>query len=81
MIILMHILVAVASLAMAGVSYLRPTKKTFQLTAGLTAATIASGTYLTILHPAHLLQTCVSGLLFVTAVTAISVFTYKKARQ
>lgn len=79
MIILMHILVALASVAAAVVSYFIPTKTVFRTTGLLTVATIASGTYLTIQNPSHLLQTCMSGLVFVGVVSAISALAYKKS--
>ena len=78
MIILMHIIVAIASIAVATTSYFRPTKTLFRATAGLTAATIISGTYLTIISPSHLLQTCLSGLLFVGSVAAINLLARKR---
>lgn len=79
MIILMHIIIALATIAVATVSYFKPTKTIFKTTVGLTAITIASGTYLTIQNPSHLLQTCMSGLVFVGIVFAISALAWARA--
>lgn len=64
MLLLSHILIALAGMAVAAVAYIAPSKtrlKTAYVFAGLTFAT---GTVLTMLNPAHLAQACITGLIY-----------------
>lgn len=70
MILLIHILIAVSSVIYTTYILLRPTQAKLTASYVLVAATLASGTYLTVLNPAHMLQACTSGLIYIVFVTA-----------
>lgn len=80
MILILHILVALGSLVTASVLLVRPTVLLLRATYGLTTLALLSGTYM-IWQGAQLLQTCLTGLLYVGIVTvAIVVGRRKLAR-
>jgi uncharacterized membrane protein YGL010W len=70
MILLLHIVVALGSLVAGSVLLARPSVGLLRTTYGLTAAALLSGTYMIWQSGAQLLQTCITGLLYVTLVTA-----------
>jgi hypothetical protein len=74
MIIVLHILIALASVAVVSWAYIRPTAVNLRVTYGLTALTIASGTYLVVAMPAHMIQACTSGLLYLAVMSLGIVF-------
>ena len=73
MILLIHITIALASLAYTSYVIFRPSAALLRGSYALIAATLATGTYLVIQSPSHLLQACTSGLIYVCAVTALTV--------
>jgi hypothetical protein len=64
MIVLLHVLIALSSIAYTTYLYFRPTKRKFYASYGLIAATLASGTYLVISTHSPLLSSCVTGLIY-----------------
>lgn len=52
---------------MSAWALLRPSTRRLYASYGLTALTIASGSYLIIINHSHMLQTCAVGLTFVAA--------------
>lgn len=64
MLILLHVMAALAGLGSAGFSAIKPSKLSFRFTYGLVGLTFASGTYLVISAHANLVQTCISGLTY-----------------
>ncbi len=82
MILLIHIIIALCSLLVSGLNLARPSWRALRFTYGLVAATLASGTYLTILHPAHLANVCLSGLAYLAIITTLAGLTrHKLARE
>lgn len=71
MILVLHIAVAIASMAAATFVLFNPSKNGLKLNYGLLAATLASGTYMVATMSVHILQTCMSGLLYVGVVSAL----------
>ena len=69
MIILLHVLLAISSLAWTTYLYFRPSKLKFYPSYGLVAATLASGTYLVISTHSPLLSSCTTGLIYTGIVT------------
>jgi hypothetical protein len=65
-----HIIIALASLATATLTLAAPTGLKFRASYILVAATVLSGTYLVWTQPAHLMQACTSGLVYLGLVTA-----------
>lgn len=68
MILTLHIIVALASIAFASYTYMRPSTSKLYGTYGLIVATFGSGTYLIVASPSHLLQACVVGIAYLTVV-------------
>jgi hypothetical protein len=64
MTLFLHIIIAISSLFFATYTVLKPTQSKLRLSGGLTAATIATGTYLVLFAGANLLKTCATGLLY-----------------
>lgn len=69
MIIFIHILIAISSVAYTSLLLIQPTTTKLHISYALITATLASGTYLTVVHPAQLLHACIAGLLYVSLVT------------
>lgn len=78
MMIFLHVLIAMASVAWSTFLLLRPTKNRLQLSYVLIGLTIASGTYLALSAPAHMLETCLFGLAYITGTAAALAATIKK---
>lgn len=70
MLILTHVILALSSLAWTTYLYLRPSRRKFYAAYALVAGTLASGTYLVISTHSPLLSSCVTGLLYLGAVSA-----------
>lgn len=67
MILLLHIAIALTSLAYTAYVFFNPSAARLKVSYGLIGGTIASGTALTLSMPGHLVQACVMGLLFTGA--------------
>ncbi len=71
MIVLLHVLIAVSSLALVTYTFFKPTHKIFFVSYGSILLTVVSGLYLVIIEPTRMLHTCEVGLIYlVVAVTA-----------
>jgi hypothetical protein len=82
MIVLLHVTVALLSVAFATVVYIKPSKNKFYFSYVLVALTIISGTFLIIKSPSHMVQSCIMGIAYVGVVLATLVLAKKKlARQ
>lgn len=71
MVLVLHILVALASVACATYVFFSPSRKGLRFNYGLVMATVATGTYMVATQPVHILQTCLSGLLYTGFVSAL----------
>lgn len=69
MIIILHILIALSSIILTSYVFLRPTRQALRLNYGLIGATLASGMYLVVSAPAHMLETCLMGITYLTIVS------------
>ncbi len=65
MFLILHITIALSSLVQTGFLLLAPSQRKLTSTYVFLGATIVSGSYLIITKPAHMMQTCVEGLLFI----------------
>lgn len=63
-VLLIHILIALAGLAMSLVTAMLPSPTRLRLTAGLVGLTLLSGTYLVISQHAGLTAACLSGVAY-----------------
>lgn len=78
MIIALHILIALTSVLAVSWAYVRPTTASLRMTYSLTVLTIASGTYLVVIMPAHMIQACTSGLIYLGVMSLGIVFARSK---
>ncbi len=82
MVLVTHIVIALASIGYTTYLYFRPSRTKLRVSYGLVAATLASGTYLVVSTHSPLLSSCVSGLLYLAAVaTGMALSARKLARE
>lgn len=65
----LHVLVALASVGYTTYLIVAPAKSKLRVSYVLVALTLASGTYLVWHNPAHMVQACATGLLYVGLIT------------
>jgi hypothetical protein len=68
MFLLLHILIALSSIAFTSYLFVAPTRRNFQVSYALIGLTLASGTYLVISTHARLLASCETGLIYIGVV-------------
>lgn len=68
MFVLLHVVIALSSIVYTSYLFISPTKRNFQVTYALIGLTLASGTYLVISKPAHIMSACESGLAYIGVV-------------
>jgi hypothetical protein len=78
MILLLHITIALSSVAFTTYAFFHPSKPKMKTSYGLVAATVASGTLLAVSNLSHILHTCIVGLLYIVGITVILAATHKK---
>ncbi|HSX43264.1 MAG TPA: hypothetical protein VLF59_04210 [Candidatus Saccharimonadales bacterium] len=70
MILMLHIIAALASLIIATITAAAPTRVRLRSVYGLSTLTLASGTYIVVSTGAPVVSSCLSGLLFLGAIAA-----------
>lgn len=68
MILLLHITIALSSLVVTATAFMTPKVSLLRASYVLVAMTIATGSYVTFMNPSHMVQACVSGLLYTVVV-------------
>jgi hypothetical protein len=68
MILPLHIAVALTSVIFTAFLYFSPTKSKFRVSYALVGLTVASGTWLIVANPAHMVQSCITGLVYLGVV-------------
>jgi hypothetical protein len=82
MVLVLHILIALSSIAVSSLALADPSVNKLRLSYGLVAATLASGTYLVISTHARILSACITGLAYTGLVLSlISVARYRLAKE
>jgi hypothetical protein len=82
MLIFTHVTIALLGLLQATYGLIAPSKAKLRITYGLTAATFASGTYLVWSMHAPVLQSCLSGLTYLSLIVAATLAAhYRLAKQ
>lgn len=81
MVLLLHILIAISSIGVATFTYFKPSMGRIATSYGFIVATVASGTVLLVITPASLLHACISGVLYVTIVSLVTIATHVRVRQ
>lgn len=78
MFIFLHVIIALSSILYSGFILLSPSKKKLNISYCLISATFATGTYLIMSMPAHMIQACLEGLLYLGVVSLATIFAHKK---
>lgn len=78
MTLLLHILIALASVAFASYAYVSPSNGRLKVSYALIGLTLASGTYLVLTSPAHMVQACISGIVYVSVVTVMVLAAHRR---
>lgn len=81
MILLIHVLIALASIGVASFTFLKPSIKRLTVSYGFIIATVASGTYLIVSMSGDILRSCLSGLFYVTVVSIVTIATHVRAKR
>ena len=76
-----HIVIALSSVAYASYTLYMPSKSKLHISYGLISLTLVSGSYLTVLAPAHMAQACASGLAYCGAVLVMTIFAKRKLAE
>ena len=76
LILITHVVLALSSIILSGLSYIKPSQARLNLSYGLVAGTLASGTYLVISTSSGLLPSCVTGLAYL-AIVSLAIFAAK----
>ena len=81
MIVLLHVIIAISSIALASFTFFKPSTKKLLVSYGFMIATVGSGTYLLLATGADMLKTCLSGLAYLTITLFITIATHYKMRR
>lgn len=71
MLIILHVITALTSMGIAAYAFFRTSQQMLRVNYTFVALTVISGTYLTFVSPAHILKTCLVGLIYLIAVTCM----------
>ena len=81
MIVILHVFIALMSIAHITFAYFRPTRNQLIVSYSFVGLTLLSGIGLVALEPAHMIQACTSGLVYLAVMTvAIMATSVKLAR-
>ena len=78
MILVANIFIALASLAVTAYAFFQPSAPKLNSSYVLTALTLVSGTYLVASRPGHIVQACITGLIYLGVIFAGIVATHLK---
>lgn len=79
--LVIHILIALSSVALTTYTYFAPSRFKLHLSYTLIGLTLATGTYLVFLNPAHLVSACTSGIFYLSVVSAGSLLARRKLQD
>lgn len=78
MAIILHVLIALISIAYTGFTLLHPNKSKLNISYGLVGLTLITGTGLVIANPTHMVSACFSGIVYLSFMTLGIVTAHKK---
>lgn len=78
---MLHVAIALLSLAVSVAGVAVPSRRLLQMSYGLIAGTIVSGTALVLVDSANLLHVCASGLVYVAIATVLTHLAAQRVRQ
>ena len=64
MLLILHIAIALSSLVTTGLAFFAPTNLKLRASYALVGLTVATGTVLIVTRPAHMVQSCTTGLVY-----------------
>lgn len=73
MIVLLHVLIALAGIGVATYTFFKPSTKKLFASYGMMIATVGSGTFLLLTTPADILKTCLTGLFYLTVTLTVTI--------
>lgn len=79
--VLIHVIIALLSVGIASFTYFKPTIKRLYASYGFIIATVASGTLLILNTSGSILKSCLTGLLYVTVVSIVTIATHVRVRK
>lgn len=74
MIVIFHIIIALASIILTTLALIKPSKLILQAGYGFVGLTLTSGVYLVSIAPAHMLHACVAGVAYLAVTTVGIIF-------
>ena len=78
---MLHIAIALASLGVSIAGLAIVSRRLLRVSYGLIAATIVSGTALVFVDGVNMLHVCISGLVYVTVATAMTLYAARRVRR
>lgn len=78
MLLMLHIGIALASLGIATTAAFRPALGTLKLSGAMIIATLGSGVVLVVVNPKTALTACISGIVYLTIVSIVTLYAFKK---
>jgi len=78
MMVIIHVLIALSSIAFTTYAYFRPSAAKLKIGYGFVGMTLATGMYLVWSAPAHMIEACTMGLFYLGIVTLGIVATRSK---
>lgn len=76
--LVLHIIIAMASLVWATIAYVRPSGNKLRISYAFTGATLATGTLLVVMDHSVLVQACTSGLAYLAISLSATALTHRK---
>lgn len=73
MIVILHVIIALASIAFVTYAFTSPTNKKLYTSYGLIALTLVSGVYMTVSSPALMLHSCIAGVAYISLVSVATI--------
>lgn len=81
MIVLIHVIIALASVALSSITFFKPSNNKLAVSYGLIIATVGSGTFLLLTTTGDILRSCLTGLFYVTVVTIVTIATHVRVKR
>ena len=81
MIILIHVIIALSSIAVASFVYFKPSIKRLAVSYMFIIGTVGSGTFLLLSSPGNLLKSCLVGLLYLTVVSIVTIASHMRLKN
>lgn len=81
MLLLIHIIIAIASTGVSTVNALRPTPRLITICYAMIGATVSTGTILIVTQSSNILKSCLTGLVYIAVVSGLNVVAHYKLKQ